>query len=174
MLAHYSHSTLSPINISQVYTVNGNLWDYYARGYYVVVPTNIGWQNSRSMIENHMGAGTAKTAALRWPELPLWYARQCQAYGHSTPLLRRDELRLVFLPVKPLAQDPACSWNQPASTELIRHGLRQLAAWWSDTLPRVATPLLGIHDGELEPQFSLCILREELDQTDIVVVDSQV
>ena len=90
----------------------GDLWDYHARGWHVVVTTNIGWDRSG---RNNMGAGMALQAALRWPGLPLWYGLECRKRGAETPVLVRDDVRLVFFPVKPLLE------ANPELTRPIEH-----------------------------------------------------
>lgn len=102
----------------------GNVWDYYAQGAIVVVTTNIGWDGKGV---NNMGAGVALQAWRRFPELAAWYGRFCTENGAETPVTVHPD-RLVLYPVKPLKpEDPAYSWNQRASLELIERSAVQLA-----------------------------------------------
>jgi hypothetical protein len=118
----------------------GNLWDHWERGSKVVVTTNIGWDPATK--RNNMGAGVALQAARRWPWLPEWYGRFCRATFPYTPVIEHDQLRLIFLPVKPLLSraNPEISWNQSASLYLIGHSVQQLR----------------FHEGEIALAFPGC------------------
>lgn len=102
--------------------VTGDLWDYYERGYWVVVPTNIGWKSNG---ENVMGRGMALQAATRFPELPMWYGRLCKMFREDVGICLHPE-RLLLFPTKPLADDPAMSWKQESSLKLIQKNLIDL------------------------------------------------
>ena len=141
--------------------VTANLWDFHAKGHHVVVTTNIGWAPGNPW--NNMGAGMALQAAYRYPELPGWYGRRCREYGAGTPVLKRDDLGLVFLPVKPLLEEnPGASWNQTASLELIARGLDQLLAWVTTRKAKVAMGLPGAGNGRLDPVEVLGLVRDKL------------
>lgn len=159
--------------------VRGNLWDYHGPRQ-VVVTTNIGWSPPATWMTggeerdwNNMGAGSVLEAWKRFPEISSWYAERCKMYGANTPVLKRPDLRLVFLPVKPLLNPPSMSWNQRASYKLIGLGLAQLAAWWDRHHPLLAMTLPGAGNGGLPPGEVRRLVRTMLGHTDIILVDRQ-
>ncbi len=178
--------------------VNGNLWDYHARGFHVVVTTNAGWEQdplwapgasptlaneSGPACWNNMGAGSVYEAWRRNPSLAEWYGRRCRAHALQSddpmPVLKRDDLRLVFLPVKPLLRhEPAMSWNQKASLLLIESGLRQIERWYRGTFgqrqaPKLAMTLPGAGNGGLDPREVRALVVRELGHTGVTLVDRQ-
>jgi hypothetical protein len=164
---------------------NGDLWAFHEEGYHVVVTTNLGWGELRSptAVYNNMGAGSVQAAARRWPWLPAWYGRRCCQFAASQlgsmPVLKRDDLRVVFLPVKPLnRRNPAASWDQLASVPLIRSGLEQLRSWFLAERKRgmalqLALTLPGAGNGGLERGMVYGLVRECLDDLDVALVDRQ-
>ena len=111
-----------------------DVWDWYRRGYNVVVNTNIGWgQEGR----NNMGAGLARQAAQRFPDLNLKYGAYCRELvlraspeKIKIPLVAfYEQERLVMLPVKPFLDphNPERSWDQLASLALIEKSVIALA-----------------------------------------------
>lgn len=143
----------------------GNLWDHWERGSKVVVTTNIGWDPVTR--ENNMGAGMALQAATRWPWLPELYGSFCRLTAPFTPVMEMADLRLIFMPVKPLldVKDPERSWNQEARRALIVVGLKQLREHTGE----IALGLPGCGNGGLRaedvrpivywylgPRFTLC------------------
>ena len=118
--------------------VEGDLWDFYDQGFYVVIPTNLTVGRGGEAV---MGRGVAQQAAVRFPKL---------ARGYATALRAKDnfkifhEQRLVMFPVKD-------HWRDPADLEILRHSCEALRAeaahLWG---PRVALPLVGCGFGELK------------------------
>jgi hypothetical protein len=103
-----------------------DIWDYYEKGYRIVVTTNLGWDVGMT---NNMGAGLALQTARRFPWLPTWYGAECykMAENQQELVIPFNPLRLIFLPVKPLLIDaPHMSWNQMADLGLIKRGLENL------------------------------------------------
>lgn len=99
-----------------------------------------------------MGAGLAKQAAQRYPELPLAYGASCQTLGAATPVLQFVPSRFVLFPVKPLAPDaPHLSWQQNASLPMIERSADELASLEPDLHGGdVVLPMVGCGNGRLE------------------------
>jgi hypothetical protein len=147
--------------------VTGDIWDWYDRGFWVVVTTNIGWCPQTGM--NNMGAGLAMQAAIQWPCLSRWYGDACREHGPDTPVTWHALHRLVFFPVKPLIADaPERSWDQRADLDLIERSARQLAGGYPQ---KTALALPGCGNGGLFSDDVLPILDRHLDPAWFVVVD---
>lgn len=140
----------------------GNIWDYYDRGHWVVITTNIGWKKNG---QNPMGAGIAKVAADMDPWLPEWYGKKCQKFGSETATLPYKRGRFILFPTKPLDEhQPWLSWQQMSSLQLIRRSTIQLSKL-ADILELklVLLPMVGCENGGLRPAHVLPILRQYLD-----------
>jgi len=131
-----------------------DLWERWEQGHKIVVTTNVGWDPRTR--RNNMGAGLALQAARRWPWLPEWYGDFCrrsvmgrQTPTRTVPVLEHDQLRLIFLPVKPLLHyaDPERSWDQPARLDVIRTGLARLTRHHGT----IALAYPGCGNGGLKP-----------------------
>lgn len=146
----------------------GSLWTFHSEGRPVVVTTNIGWKKNGS---NPMGAGVAKIAAEKYPELPGWYGRRCEKYGADTAVCYYEIGNLFLFPTKPLNESqPWMSWQNDSDTGLIKRSSIQLAKLvevLSDEkgmfMPQVALPMVGCGNGNLSPRDVLPILRTFLD-----------
>lgn len=149
-------------------SMQGDLWDMWASPKWkIVVTTNIGWDPRT--FENNMGAGVALQAAERFPELPEWYGRFCASTAPNTPVVEREDLRLIFLPVKPLLDphNPELSWNQPARLGLIDRSVRELA----EIPGRIALAYPGCGNGGLPVEAVRPILQHYLPGDRFLVVD---
>lgn len=149
----------------------GDIWRFHPHSW-VVIPTNLGWTKDG---KNVMGAGLAKQAAQKFPDLPAWYgalvrtAATWERYGWTRKVTYHTERRLVMFPVKPLIQDaPHFSWRQDADLTLIEGSAIHLA----ETAPKDAAtcvPLVGCGNGKLDEKDVLPILRKHLDDRFILV-----
>lgn len=120
--------------------VNGDLWDYHARGYGVVIPTNLQVRADGTAV---MGAGLAKQAAERFPEVPRKYAQHILlGYAGGRPW-ESSEDRLILLPTKEHWKDPSPLW-------LVERGIGWLACRFAGPSQQVALPLLGCGLGGLD------------------------
>lgn len=140
----------------------GNIWDWAAKGYLIVIPTNIGWTKREGY--NVMGRGLAHQAAQRYPGLDAWYGHWCRSLGAATGLTRYESL--LLFPVKPLRDPPWLSWQQRASLELIERSAEQLA----QRIEPVVLPLVGCGNGGLKPEAVLPILQRWLTGGNFVLV----
>lgn len=168
--------------------VKGDLWDFHAQGWKIVISTNIGWTEtppswaSREDAghyphHNNMGAGIALEALRRWPWLSEWLGSHYRARHRAGAIQRpveHDQLRLIFVPVKPLKEhDPAYSWDQPASVELIALQLGMLAHHQG----KIAIGLVGCGNGNAEPAhvlphlLKLHLVRAHLGRGETILVD---
>ncbi len=142
----------------------GDLWDWYARGFWIVVTTNIGW-DPRSLA-NNMGAGVALQAAIRFPGLSRQYGELCRELGAATPVTPHLRHRLFLFPVKPLLdlRNPERSWAQDASLNLIERSARELAEHVErmGLKGRVAMAFPGCGNGNASPSDVLPILEHHL------------
>jgi hypothetical protein len=154
----------------------GSLWLFHDEGRPIVVTTNIGWKKDGS---NPMGAGVAKIAAQKYPELPGWYGRRCKQYGAETAVCYYKTAKFFLFPTKPLDEDkPWMSWKNDSDPDLIRKSVIQLEALVDiltskgKFIPKVALPMVGCGNGNLRPRDVLPILREVLDDRFILLESS--
>ncbi len=159
----------------------GDLWDLWEQGHKIVITTNVGWEPGT--LRNNMGAGMALQAALRWPWLPEWYGAYCRhammsprpgSIRHAlrtAPVLEHDDLRLLFLPVKPLMSyaDPELSWNQRARLDVIQLGLNQLRKHHGT----IALALPGCGNGGLSPLDVRPLVEASLDEDRFLLCDRE-
>lgn len=147
-----------------------DIWSF-GDDYYKVVPTNLGWRKDGA---NVMGAGVAKQATERYPELAAKYGGICRAIeaGCSPTVAGKvsDEWKggliaryqdLILLPVKPLNEEkPWLSWQQEARLDLVTESVRELAIWDdAGFLDRhTVLPMVGCGNGKLPPTKVLPIL----------------
>lgn len=158
--------------------VKGDLWDYHAQGWKIVISTNIGWSD-REGHANNMGAGIALQAALRWPWLPSWlgsHYRAVHLFGAKQRPVERPELGLIFVAVKPLIEtDPEYSWNQKASPKLIAEQLGMLTSHEGD----IALGFIGCGNGALDrievmpALINLIAMRKEANLGRTAIVDRE-
>lgn len=149
-------------------TKNGDIWTYHSEGGWIIVTTNIGWKKDGT---NPMGAGLAKTAADKYPELPEWYGKKCQKFRSDIGTLPYKKGRLFLFPTKELANQPWMSWNQDSSLSLIQKSTIQLALWVNlleneghKFIKPIGVPLVGCQNGNLKPKQVKPILEKHLDQ----------
>ena len=144
----------------------GSLWTFHAEGRPVVVTTNIGWKKDGS---NPMGAGIAKIAAEKYPELPGWYGRRCKQYGAETAVCYYEIGNIFLFPTKPMDEKPWMSWKNDSCRSLVRTSTIQLVALvdiLTDKgrfMPSIGLPMVGCGSGNLRPRDVLPILRPRLD-----------
>jgi hypothetical protein len=145
----------------------GNIWTYHSEGGWIVIPTNVGWKRDGT---NPMGAGLAKTASDRYPDIAAWYGKKCQNFRDKTAVLPYKAGRLFLFPTKKLAAQPWMSWQQDSCPDLIRESTIQLVTWveifkskGTPIIKPVGVPLVGCDNGNLHKKQVLPILRKYLD-----------
>jgi hypothetical protein len=134
------------------------MWDIPADAYCI---TTNGFVKKNG--EAVMGAGCAKEAAKRWPDLPRILGNNIKSAGNLVNLLWKDEAILVAFPVKH-------NWFEKADIELIERSAAQLmiltevAGWQKVLLPRP-----GCGNGRLEWADVRKVLEPILDERVYVV-----
>ncbi len=151
----------------------GDLWVWHSEKRWTVVTTNIGWKKNGS---NPMGAGTARTAADKYPDLPGWYGARCKKYGTETAVCPYESGQLILFPTKPLNEkQPWLSWQSDSDIDLIRRSSIQLAALVSllekqkKLFGQVGLPLVGCMNGNLTRSSVVPILKHFLDDRFILL-----
>lgn len=147
-------------------TKNDDLWTWHAEKKWIIICTNIGWKKDGS---NPMGAGVARVAAEKYPDLPAWYGGRCRKYGERTAVTPYYSGNLFMFPTKPLNEEqPWMSWRNDACISLIMKSCRQLVKL-ADMLEEnyfmtsIGLPLPGCGNGNLMPRDVLPILADLLD-----------
>lgn len=139
--------------------LTGDLFSYPADA--VCIPVN--WRTKRNG-DAVMGAGVAKQAAERWPELPGFLGRVIRHHELAVHAIRSDDgPYLVMFPTK---QD----WREPSSTALIERMVTQLVwftteyGWRTVVLPRLGCGHGGLDWSDVRP-----VLERHLDSRFVVL-----
>lgn len=149
--------------------VGDNIWNYIDN-YLIVVTTNIGWNRYG---QNVMGAGIAKQAAAKFPELPEWYGKFCQEYKANTPVVLAPNGKIVLFPTKKLNSiQPWLSWKENSDLALIERSLIQLKQL--EPTRKIATPIPGCANGGLSQKDVMPLLERYLTEDRFLVVDRNV
>jgi hypothetical protein len=144
----------------------GNIWDWLDDGAKIVIPTNAGWRGDGS---NIMGAGLAKQAAERYPQVPPWYGAWCSDHAGEPCVVGYPLAPLIFFPTKPLNwQTPYASWKGKADLGTIRRSTKVLSSWPGDEL--IAVPLVGCGNGGLAEDDVVPLLHKYLRKKRFVLV----
>ena len=145
----------------------GNIWTHHAEGGWIIIATNIGWKKDGT---NPMGAGIAKAASDKYPDLAAWYGAKCQKFREEIGVLPYRKGRLFLFPTKPLANQHWMSWTNNADLDLIRRSAKQLAIWadifkakGSPIIKTIGVPAVGCGNGNLRRKQVVPILRKYLD-----------
>jgi len=131
----------------------GNMW--YSCCDYVAVTTNNQIKRNGCLV---MGAGVAKQAALRFPELPRLLAEHVSKNGNVPAVF--DKMGIVTFPTK-------YNWRNPSDIELIRESAQTLV----NIIPAdktVAMSRPGCGNGNLEWSDVKTILEPILDDRFII------
>lgn len=152
---------------------HGDIWEFYNRGFYVVIPTNVGWKMGPvSGMMAVMGRGLALQAKGRHPECAKWLGQEYyklnkegKAMGDPAWLKVYPGARIIFLPTKPIDKSaPQYSWRVKSDVEMIKKHLDQLPALATENkLSKIAIPLLGAGNGGLDPGYMKKLISEKLD-----------
>lgn len=122
--------------------------DIWASEVAVVIPTNGVVIQHKSRPHLVMGAGLARQAARRYPELPFRTARWVKEYGNRVFFHKKDGL--ITFPTKH-------HWKEESSLSLIQQGVPQLLAIADKfeltevALPRLGCGLGGLRWGDVRP-----------------------
>ncbi len=116
-----------------------DLWALHELGWWAVIPTNL---QVRSNGEAVMGAGLAKAAAARFPELPAAYGRYL---ADGKRRMAKRDLRLILAPSKH-------HWKEDADLELIEESCRAIGDYARADDMVIAMPPFGCGLGGLDWQ----------------------
>lgn len=116
--------------------VKDDLWKYHKKGFYICITTNGAIRKDGACV---MGAGIARQAKQRYPDLPFLLGKRISKYGNKVFVFKK--LKLITFPVKH-------HWIEKADLALIRLSTFQLlqAADQFD-LDRIYLPRPGCKNG---------------------------
>lgn len=123
-----------------------DIWAAHKDGYYAVIPTNLTLRHDGRAV---MGAGLAKQALRRFPDLDLAYAEQVES---GSPCWADHYRRLVLVPTKH-------NWRNPARLDLVRlcvaymDGLLVTASDIRLAIPRLGCGLGGLDWAVVRPMI---------------------
>lgn len=110
-----------------------------------------------------MGAGVAKEAVQRVPDLPKWNGTAYRKYAGSEFVLSYPPHKILCFPTKPLCKlFPELSWQSDSSLGLIERLLPSLVALTQEVTDGVYLPLLGCGNGNLHRSEVVPLLEEHL------------
>jgi hypothetical protein len=135
--------------------VNGNIWDYYDKGAWIVVPTNGSVRKDGAAV---MGRGIAKQLADKCPYFPQSLGTALKNVGNRVLIWPAE--RVVTMPVKH-------KWNEKADIKLIERSLKELVSV-TGTIP-LYIPHVGCGNGKLDWDKVKPLMEELLDDRFIVV-----
>jgi O-acetyl-ADP-ribose deacetylase (regulator of RNase III) len=133
----------------------GNIWDFHAQGMHIVIPTNC---------HGVMGAGLARQARERFPDLELAYKRACREEGYKPFIYLDNPRRILLLPTKH-------HWQEDASPALIYAMLLSLRQWaQKNPTVKIAVPALGAGLGRLPLHEVQRLMESILDSNQFTLV----
>ena len=141
-----------------MHEVVGNLWETGADA--IVITTNGFIKKNGHAV---MGAGVAKQALRKWPNLSLVLGEHIRDNGNCVGSTRTSAERIVFFPVKH-------AWYEKADLELITRSTKELVkmadriGWQAVVLPRPGCGNGGLDWKDVKP-----ILESYLDERFTVV-----
>jgi hypothetical protein len=156
--------------------IKGNIWEYKNDNNYVVIPTNIGWKKDG---KNVMGAGLAKQALAKFPDIDSIYGNYCRYYYDryryiDVPPYWYENYKLIFMASKPLdLSAPYRSWLQDSSVQQIEISCNQLIQQMEERkFPEIIMPIMGVGNGKLKQENVLPLLIDKFEKYDnIKIVD---
>ena len=99
-------------------TMRGDLWGMHGEGHWVCVTTN-GVVGSSGLV---MGAGIAKEAAIRYPELKAHWGDGVMKHGN---------VPMCYIPGRLLSFPTKHHWRHPSDLPLIQSSAKKLVEWWT-------------------------------------------
>lgn len=131
--------------------IRGDLWEYAIQNW-ICITTNLGWNKAGEAV---MGAGIAKQAADRYPELRSWYGakNRWRDIGQEVTDLYHPK-KLIMLPTKGINYAyPWLSWKTDSSLPLIEQSLMSMVrvteAYGDPGIDSVYLPPPGCGNGGL-------------------------
>lgn len=145
--------------------IKADIWDYYAKGYHVVVPTN-GWINHDGM--NPMGKGIALQARRLFSKIEYCLGAKLKRHGNHVFYWERQ--KLFTFPTKE-------NWRDDAKLELIDQSCRELKKYigvFPDV--NIVMPKIGCGWGRLSWEQVKPVVEKyfgELTEEKFVIVDNE-
>jgi hypothetical protein len=139
---------------------NGDLWDYYDKGYWVIVPTNgmVNFQGNAVM-----GKGVAKQAVQKVPTLSQQLGQRLNSVGNQV-FCFHDE-KIITFPTKN-------EWWLPSTLELVIRStleLEQISNVYKNLFDKIVLPRVGCGLGQLSWTNVAPVLHRHLDDRFTVV-----
>jgi hypothetical protein len=137
----------------------GSIWDFHKQGHWVIVPTNGNRTKDGLAV---MGAGVAKDAALRYPEL-MELLGEALAGGNGVNVF--PDQRIITFPTKN-------NWRNPSDVMLIHRScqeFKRIIENWQGECPAFYSPQLGCGLGGLKWEMVKPILEKYLNDWVIIV-----
>ena len=137
----------------------GNIWDYWIKGHYIVIPVNFFVKRNREAV---MGRGLALEARNRFPRIPRRLGEAYLKDGMCVKVFHDN--RLFMFPVKH-------NWWEDASVTLIEESCKQLkilVGYFPDMPFPVYVPRVGTGNGKLEWSIVKPILEKYLDDRFVI------
>jgi len=120
-----------------------DLWNFLGKVDAICITTNGIVKSNKGLV---MGAGCAKEAAERFPDLPKIFGRHVLLYGNTICVHNENELKtaLVSFPTKE-------DWKDPSSLDLIIRSSMSLVRITDEKgWERVVLPMPGVGFGQLD------------------------
>ena len=143
--------------------IEGNIWDYYNKGNWIVITTNGTVKKDGTCV---MGRGVALQAKRKYDWLPDELGRRIKNYGNKVYFF--TESRLITLPVKH-------NWWEKADINLIESSLLDLVRLieWCKEYSPIKVPIYmvrpGCSNGRLDWKDVKPVLEKYLDDRFIIV-----
>jgi len=140
--------------------IKGNIWDYWQKGYVIVIPTNRTIKKDGSLV---MGKGLAYQCKNKFENIEYQWGAQITQSCEIIPQIFYDARRLIYFPVK-------YNWWEKADLDLIRHSIIELKSLLIEGIvEKIAIPKVGCGNGQLNWKEVEPILDKYLNDRFIVV-----
>lgn len=144
--------------------IEGNIWDYHARGHWIVITTNGCVRKDGAAV---MGRGIAAQTKDRIPDFPYLLGHHIVVSGNTVGVFSNE--RIITMPVKH-------NWWERANLELIEKSAAGLSALCSTWVSRLHLPPMvvymvrpGCGNGGLSWEVVKPILEKYLDDRFVVI-----
>ena len=141
--------------------IKGNIWDFWEKGHWIVIPTNGSVKKNGEAV---MGRGLALQAKEKIPELSKELGERLKEYGNFVFVF--SKFRIITFPVKHF-------WFEKADSGFIEKSCLELKEIFRYNLSRIPLPLylprVGCGNGKLNWEDVKPILERHLDDRFIVV-----
>lgn len=141
---------------------HGNIWDFHVQGYWITIPINWSTKQNGNAI---MGAGLARQAAEKYPDIPKWLGEIIQI--DTLHVVHQSLKKILFFPTKK-------HWKENSTIDLITQGCFDMNFIQQNFIPKsnvpIYLPMLGCGLGHLQWNDVLPILHAKLDDNFCVLI----